>query len=53
MSQHQDTFASKNTKSTKKVSAPSMAIPDDEILDVVPLSVIPCEAIDLNQTIDA
>ncbi|XP_050876244.1 uncharacterized protein LOC127079938 [Lathyrus oleraceus] len=30
-----------------------MVIPDDEILDVVPLSIIPCEAIDLNQPIDA
>ncbi|XP_050889815.1 uncharacterized protein LOC127095124 [Lathyrus oleraceus] len=53
MSQHQDTSASKNTKSTQKVSAPPMGIPDDEILDVVPLSVIPCKAIDLNQPIDA
>ncbi|XP_050902129.1 uncharacterized protein LOC127111019 [Lathyrus oleraceus] len=53
MSQHQDTSASKNTKSTQKVSAPPMGIPDDEILDVVPLSVIPCEALDLNQSIDA
>ncbi|XP_050916124.1 uncharacterized protein LOC127131237 [Lathyrus oleraceus] len=53
MSQHQYTSASKITKSTQKVSAPPMDIPDDEILDVVPLSVIPCEAIDLNQPIDA
>ncbi|XP_050916541.1 uncharacterized protein LOC127131670 [Lathyrus oleraceus] len=53
MSQHQDTSTSKNTKFTQKVSAPPMDIPDDEILDVVPLSVIPCEAIDLNQPIDA
>ncbi|XP_050918519.1 uncharacterized protein LOC127135939 [Lathyrus oleraceus] len=53
MSQHQDTPASKNTKSTQKVSAPPMGILVDEILDVVPLSVIPCEAIDLNQPIDA
>ncbi|XP_050914645.1 uncharacterized protein LOC127129524 [Lathyrus oleraceus] len=30
-----------------------MGIPDDEILDVVPLSVIPYEAIELNQPIDA
>ncbi|XP_050899257.1 uncharacterized protein LOC127106020 [Lathyrus oleraceus] len=30
-----------------------MGIPDDEILDVVSLSVIPCEAIDFNQPIDA
>ncbi|XP_050895379.1 uncharacterized protein LOC127101995 [Lathyrus oleraceus] len=30
-----------------------MDIPDDEILDVVPLSVIPFEAIDLNQPVDA
>ncbi|XP_050889806.1 uncharacterized protein LOC127095113 [Lathyrus oleraceus] len=52
MSQHQDTFASKNNKSTQKVSAPPMDIPDDEILDVVPLSVILCEAIDLNQPMD-
>ncbi|XP_050902848.1 uncharacterized protein LOC127115311 [Lathyrus oleraceus] len=36
MSQHQDTSASKYTKSTQKVSAPPMGIPDDEILDVVP-----------------
>ncbi|XP_050920176.1 uncharacterized protein LOC127137798 [Lathyrus oleraceus] len=53
MSQNQDTSASKNPKSTPKVSAPPMGIPDDEILDFVPLSVIPCEAIDLNQPIDA
>ncbi|XP_050876870.1 uncharacterized protein LOC127080598 [Lathyrus oleraceus] len=53
MSQHQDTSASKNTKSTQKDNAPPMGIPDDEILDVAPLSVIPCEAIDLNQPIDA
>ncbi|XP_050909682.1 uncharacterized protein LOC127123514 [Lathyrus oleraceus] len=53
MSQHQDQSASKNIKSTQKVSAPPTGIPDDEILDVVPLSVIPCEAIDLNQPIDA
>ncbi|XP_050919766.1 uncharacterized protein LOC127137338 [Lathyrus oleraceus] len=53
MSQHQNTSASKITKSTQKVSAPPMNIPDDEILDVVPLSVIPCEAIDLNHPIDA
>ncbi|XP_050890425.1 uncharacterized protein LOC127095837 [Lathyrus oleraceus] len=30
-----------------------MGIPDDEILNVVPLSIIPCETIDLNQPIDA
>ncbi|XP_050909671.1 uncharacterized protein LOC127123504 [Lathyrus oleraceus] len=53
MSQHQNTFASKTTKSTQKVSAPSMDIPDDEILDVVPLSVIPCEALDLIHPMDA
>ncbi|XP_050886975.1 uncharacterized protein LOC127092188 [Lathyrus oleraceus] len=51
MSQHQDTFASKNTKPTQKVSAPSMGIPDDEILDVAPFSVIPGADIDLNQPI--
>ncbi|XP_050909457.1 uncharacterized protein LOC127123264 [Lathyrus oleraceus] len=51
MSQHQDTSASKNTKSTQKVSAPPMGIPDDEILDVAPLSVIPGVDIDLNQPI--
>ncbi|XP_050891025.1 uncharacterized protein LOC127096508 [Lathyrus oleraceus] len=53
MSQHQTTSDSKTTKSTRKVSAPSMDIRDDEILDVVPLSVIPCEALDLNHPIDA
>ncbi|XP_050908091.1 uncharacterized protein LOC127121682 [Lathyrus oleraceus] len=53
MSQHQTTSASKTTKSTHKVSAPSMDIHDDEILDVVPLSVIPCEALDLNHPMDA
>ncbi|XP_050914632.1 uncharacterized protein LOC127129508 [Lathyrus oleraceus] len=53
MSQHQDTSASKNTKSTQKGSVSPMGIPDGEILDVVPLFVIPCEAIDLNQPIDA
>ncbi|XP_050909118.1 uncharacterized protein LOC127122886 [Lathyrus oleraceus] len=51
MSQHQDTFASKNTTFTPKVSAPPMGIPDDEILDVAPLSVIPNMDIDLNQPI--
>ncbi|XP_050896759.1 uncharacterized protein LOC127103551 [Lathyrus oleraceus] len=53
MSQHQNTSTSKTTKSTQKVSAPSMDIPDDEILDVVPLSVIPYEALDLNHPMDA
>ncbi|XP_050889571.1 uncharacterized protein LOC127094841 [Lathyrus oleraceus] len=51
MSQHQNTSASKNTKSTPKVSAPPMGIPDDEILDVAPLSVIPGADINLNQPI--
>ncbi|XP_050918979.1 uncharacterized protein LOC127136473 [Lathyrus oleraceus] len=51
MSQHQDTFASKNTKSTPKFSVPPMGVPDDEILDVAPLSVIPAADIDLNQPI--
>ncbi|XP_050876646.1 uncharacterized protein LOC127080363 [Lathyrus oleraceus] len=51
MSQHQDTSASKNTKSTPKVSVPPMGVPDDEILDVAPLSVIPGANIDLNQPI--
>ncbi|XP_050876523.1 uncharacterized protein LOC127080237 [Lathyrus oleraceus] len=37
MSQHQDTSASKNTKSTPKFSVPPMGVPDDEILDVAPL----------------
>ncbi|XP_050918583.1 uncharacterized protein LOC127136018 [Lathyrus oleraceus] len=53
MSQHQTTSASKTTKSTQKVSAPSMDFHDDEILDVIPLSVIPCEALDLNHPMDA
>ncbi|XP_050896845.1 uncharacterized protein LOC127103641 [Lathyrus oleraceus] len=53
MSQHQTTSASKTTKSTQKVSAPSMDFHDDEILDMVPLSVIPCEALDLNHPMDA
>ncbi|XP_050889299.1 uncharacterized protein LOC127094517 [Lathyrus oleraceus] len=51
MSQHQDTSASKNTKSTPKFSVPPMGVPDDEILDVAPLSVIPAADIDLNQPI--
>ncbi|XP_050889712.1 uncharacterized protein LOC127095002 [Lathyrus oleraceus] len=51
MSQHQDTFASNNTKSTPKFSVPPMGIPDDEILDVAPLSVILVADIDLNQPI--
>ncbi|XP_050876655.1 uncharacterized protein LOC127080377 [Lathyrus oleraceus] len=51
MSQHQDTSASKNTKSTPRVRAPPMAVHNDEILDVAPLSVIPGANIDLNQPI--
>ncbi|XP_050889385.1 uncharacterized protein LOC127094620 [Lathyrus oleraceus] len=51
MSKHQYTSASENTKSTQKVSAPPMGIPDDEILDVAPLSIIPGADIDLNQPI--
>ncbi|XP_050876798.1 uncharacterized protein LOC127080520 [Lathyrus oleraceus] len=51
MSQHQDTSSSKNTKSTPKVSAPPMGIPDDEILDVAPLSITLGTDIDLNQPI--
>ncbi|XP_050891032.1 uncharacterized protein LOC127096515 [Lathyrus oleraceus] len=51
MSQHQDTSASKNTKSTPKFSVPPMGVPDDEILDVAPLYVIPAADIDLNQPI--
>ncbi|XP_050909634.1 uncharacterized protein LOC127123459 [Lathyrus oleraceus] len=51
MSQHQDTSASKNTKSTPKVSVCPMGVPDDEILDVAPLSVIPDANINLNQPI--
>ncbi|XP_050895913.1 uncharacterized protein LOC127102600 [Lathyrus oleraceus] len=53
MSKHQPTSDSKTTKSTHKVSTPSMDIHDDEILDVVPLSIIPCEALDLNHPMDA
>ncbi|XP_050920396.1 uncharacterized protein LOC127138034 [Lathyrus oleraceus] len=53
MSQHRTTYASKTTKPTQKVSAHSMDFHDDEILDVVPLSVIPCEALDLNHPMDA
>ncbi|XP_050916704.1 uncharacterized protein LOC127131856 [Lathyrus oleraceus] len=55
MSQRQDTSASKNTKFTPKVSVPPMGVPDDGILDVAPLSVIPTVDIDLNQpnSIDA
>ncbi|XP_050876842.1 uncharacterized protein LOC127080569 [Lathyrus oleraceus] len=51
MSQHQGTSASKNTKFTLKFSLPPMGVPDDEILDVAPLSVIPAADIDLNQPI--
>ncbi|XP_050902155.1 uncharacterized protein LOC127111726 [Lathyrus oleraceus] len=51
MSQHQDTSASKNIKSTPKFSVPPMGVPDDEILDVAHLSVIPAADIDLNQLI--
>ncbi|XP_050919652.1 uncharacterized protein LOC127137213 [Lathyrus oleraceus] len=53
MSQHQNTSTSKTTKSIQKVSAPSMDIFDDEILDVVPLSVILCEVLNLNHPMDA
>ncbi|XP_050915304.1 uncharacterized protein LOC127130317 [Lathyrus oleraceus] len=51
MSQHQDTFASKVTRSTPNISAPPMGILDNEILDIAPLSVIPGADIDLNQPI--
>ncbi|XP_050915695.1 uncharacterized protein LOC127130773 [Lathyrus oleraceus] len=51
MSQHQDTSASKNTKSTPKFRVPPMGVPDDEILDVAHLSIIPAADIDLNQPI--
>ncbi|XP_050876351.1 uncharacterized protein LOC127080063 [Lathyrus oleraceus] len=51
MSQHQDTSASKNTKSTPKFSVPPMGVPDDEILDVAHLSIIPAADIDLKQPI--
>ncbi|XP_050916748.1 uncharacterized protein LOC127131906 [Lathyrus oleraceus] len=51
MSQHQDTSASKNTKSTPKFSVPPMGVPDDEILDVAHLSIILAADIDLNQPI--
>ncbi|XP_050897499.1 uncharacterized protein LOC127104361 [Lathyrus oleraceus] len=51
MSQHQDTSASKNIKSTPKFSVPPMGVPDDVILDVAPLSVILAADIDLNQLI--
>ncbi|XP_050877350.1 uncharacterized protein LOC127081108 [Lathyrus oleraceus] len=50
-SQRQDTPASKNTKSTPKFSVPPIGVPDDEILDVPPISVIPAAGIDLNQPI--
>ncbi|XP_050895099.1 uncharacterized protein LOC127101672 [Lathyrus oleraceus] len=53
MSQYQTTSASKTTKSTHMFSAPSIDIHDDEILDVVPLSIIPCKALDLNHPMDA
>jgi hypothetical protein len=53
MSQHQTPSGSKTTKPTHKDSTPSMDIHDDEILDVVPLSVIPGEALDLNHPMDA
>ncbi|XP_050897661.1 uncharacterized protein LOC127104520 [Lathyrus oleraceus] len=53
MSQHQTPFGSKTTKPTHKDSTPSMDIHDDEILDVVPLSVIIGEALDLNHLMDA
>ncbi|XP_050875756.1 uncharacterized protein LOC127079416 [Lathyrus oleraceus] len=53
MSQHQTPSSSKTTKPTHKDSTPSMDIHDDEILDVVPLSVIPGEALDLNHHMDA
>ncbi|XP_050908797.1 uncharacterized protein LOC127122519 [Lathyrus oleraceus] len=53
MSQHQTPSSSKTTKPTHKDSTPSMDIHDDEILDVVPLSVIPGEVLDLNHPMDA
>ncbi|XP_050908279.1 uncharacterized protein LOC127121892 [Lathyrus oleraceus] len=53
MSQHQTPSGSKTTKPTHKDSAHSMDFLDDEILDVVPLSVIPGEAPDSNHPMDA
>ncbi|XP_050890424.1 uncharacterized protein LOC127095836 [Lathyrus oleraceus] len=53
MSQHQIPPGSETTKPTHKDSTLSMDFHDDEILDVVPLSVIPGEALDLNHPMDA
>ncbi|XP_050895698.1 uncharacterized protein LOC127102360 [Lathyrus oleraceus] len=53
MSQHQTPSGSKTTKPTHKDNTPSMEFLDDEILDVVPLSVIPGEAPDSNLPMDA
>ncbi|XP_050916496.1 uncharacterized protein LOC127131623 [Lathyrus oleraceus] len=53
MSQHQTPSGSKTTKPTHKDSTPSMNFLDDEILDVVPLSIIPGEAPDSNHPMDA
>ncbi|XP_050893372.1 uncharacterized protein LOC127099924 [Lathyrus oleraceus] len=53
MSQQQTSSSSKTTKPTHKDSTPSMEFLDDEILDVVPLSVIPGKALDSNHPMDA
>ncbi|XP_050878638.1 uncharacterized protein LOC127082444 [Lathyrus oleraceus] len=53
MSQHQTPSGSKTTKPTHKDNTPSVDFLDDEILDVVPLSVISGEALDLNHPMDA
>ncbi|XP_050895625.1 uncharacterized protein LOC127102276 [Lathyrus oleraceus] len=52
MSQHQTPSGSKTTKHTHKDKTPSMDFLDDEILDVVPLFVIPGEAPDSNHPKD-
>ncbi|XP_050897479.1 uncharacterized protein LOC127104337 [Lathyrus oleraceus] len=53
MSQHQNPSGSKTTKPTHKDRTPSMDFLDEEILDVIPLSVISGEAPDSNHPMDA
>ncbi|XP_050919112.1 uncharacterized protein LOC127136617 [Lathyrus oleraceus] len=53
MSQYQTPSGSKTTKPTHKDRMPSMDFLDEEILDVIPLSVIPGEAPDSNHPMDA
>jgi hypothetical protein len=53
MSQHPTPSGSKTTKPTHKDTTPSMDFLDEDILDVIPLSVIPGEATDSTHPMDA